>query len=150
MFALNCVCLELTLLAERVMIASDAIPYDANGKGHPRAAGSFCNVLGRYVRERGIITLHEAIKKMTIMPAQRLEQVAPVFKRKGRLQVGCDADVVVFDPATVIDRATFAEPMVASTGVKDLIVSGVPVVAGGVLTGARPGKACKSAPEGGE
>jgi dihydroorotase len=136
---------DLVIGHERVMIASDSIPYTPDGKSHPRSAGTFSRVLGQYVRDRSILTLPLAIKKMTLMPAQRLEGVAPVFKRKGRLQVGCDADIVVFDPATITDNATFAQPMVASTGVKELLVGGVRVISEGALTGARPGKACKSA-----
>jgi N-acyl-D-aspartate/D-glutamate deacylase len=86
------------------MIASDG--YLAKGQGHPRTAGTFALVLGRYVREEQALDLMMALKKMTLMPAQRLEKRAPMFKEKGRIRVGADADITVFDPWLVIDRAT--------------------------------------------
>jgi dihydroorotase len=114
-----------------VMVASDGIILD--GRGHPRGAGTFARVLGRYVREQRVLSLPEAIEKMTLMPARRLERSVPAMVRKGRLQRGADADVVVFDPATVIDRATFAEPDQRSTGMRYVIVAGNVVVSDGEL-----------------
>src|SRR6185503_10369990 len=90
------------------MIASDT--YWMNGTGHPRSAGTFSRVLARYVRERNSISLAEAIRKMTLMPAQRLERRVAAMRNKGRLRVGADADITIFDPTAVLDRATYREP----------------------------------------
>src|SRR5262249_26107806 len=80
------------------MIASDGVMED--GKGHPRAAGTYAKILGRYVREEKAMSLMDAIRKCTIMPAQRLERMSPQMRRKGRLKVDADADISVFDPHT--------------------------------------------------
>ena len=112
-------------------MASDGVI--SNGRGHPRGAGTFARVLGRYVREQRVLSLPEAIRKMTLMPAQRLERSVPAMARKGRLQRGADADIVVFDPASVIDRATFAEPDQRSTGMRYVMVAGSVVVSDGEL-----------------
>jgi N-acyl-D-aspartate/D-glutamate deacylase len=112
-------------------IASDG--RIAGGKGHPRTAGTFARVLGHYVRETKDLTLMQAITKMTLMPARRLEGLAPVFRAKGRIKVGADADITIFDAATVIDRATYTEPALTSTGFRFVLVSGVPVVSNGAL-----------------
>ncbi len=126
-----------------VMIASDAMPLPG-GKGHPRGVGTFARVLGRYVRDKKTLTLPDAVAKMTLLPARRLEVVAPSMARKGRLKVGADADVTVFDPATVIDRATFANPEQASAGIPFVVVGGTVVVRRGELVaGAAPGRAIK-------
>ena len=112
-----------------------------NGIGHPRAAGTFARVLGSYVRETKQLTMLEAIRKMTLMPAQRLEALAPVFRNKGRLRVGADADVTMFDPATVSDQATYLKPALASVGFRHVLVGGVPVVVDGVIQDGRyPGR----------
>ncbi|HXV86248.1 MAG TPA: amidohydrolase family protein [Gemmatimonadales bacterium] len=122
-----------------VMVASDGVIE--NGRGHPRGAGTFARVLGRYVREQNVLTLSEAIRKMTLMPAQRLERSAPLMARKGRLSAGSDADVVVFDAGSVGDRATFAEPAQRSAGMRFVVVAGRVVVDGGRLVeGVRPGR----------
>lgn len=119
-----------------VMIASDG------GPGHPRNAGTYSRVLARYVRERGNITLMDAIRKMSLMPAQRLEKSTPEARQKGRVQEGADADLVVFDPKTVSDRSTYQKPMEPSTGMKYVLVSGTPVVSEGKLVeGVFPGQA---------
>ncbi len=121
------------------MIASDA--YWENGTGHPRTTGTFSRVLGRYVREMGALTLMDALKKMTLMPAQRLEARVPLMHRKGRLKVGGDADITVFDPATVVDRSTYREPSTPPAGIQYVIVNGVPVVSQGrVVDNAAPGQ----------
>ncbi|MDP4819912.1 MAG: amidohydrolase family protein, partial [Saprospiraceae bacterium] len=87
------------------MIASDGMPYAPGA--HPRTAGTFSRVLGKYVREEQTIGLMEALAKMTLMPAKRMELVAPAMRGKGRLQVGADADITVFDPNKITDKATF-------------------------------------------
>jgi len=102
---------------------------------HPRAYGTFTRLLGRYVREEGLIPLEEAIRRLTSLPAERLE-----LRGRGRLTSGYYADVVVFDPAAVQDHATFEEPHQYSTGVVDVLVNGVPVILDGEHTGATPGQ----------
>src|SRR5580692_5949977 len=101
---------RLAMADPTVMVASDG--SIENGKGHPRGAGTFARVLGRYVREEKALGLMDAVRKMTLMPAQRLG-----IQSKGRLQVGSDADITVFDPARVIDRATFDNPAQYSDGI---------------------------------
>ena len=131
--------IELAVKTPFVMIASDAMPY-ASG-AHPRSAGTFARVLGRYVRERGSIDLMTALRKMTIMPAQRLEGIAPAMKNKGRLQVGADADLVVFDPNAIIDTATYLGGLSYSKGIQHVLVSGTVVVGDGkLIEGSFPGK----------
>lgn len=103
------------------------------GKGHPRTAGTSGRTLGYYVRETKQIGLMDAIRKMALMPAVRLERVAPMFKNKGRIRVGVDADITVFDPKTVIDKATYQEPALPSVGFRYVLVNGVPVVVDGAL-----------------
>jgi N-acyl-D-aspartate/D-glutamate deacylase len=121
------------------MIASDGILE--NGKGHPRTAGTYSRVLGKYVREQGVLTLMDALTKMTLMPAQRLERRVPSMKNKGRIRVGADADLTIFDPQTVTDRSTFQEPAKYAEGIRFVIVNGVLVVKEGQLqTGVHPGR----------
>lgn len=121
-----------------VMVASDGILE--NGLGHPRVAGTFARVLGRYVRERKVLSLQEAIRKMSLMPAQRLEAMAPAMRKKGRIRPGADADLVVFNPDTVSDRATFEKPDLPSAGIPWVLVRGTVVVDGGkVVHGVFPG-----------
>ncbi len=117
-----------------------------NGVGHPRASGTFARVLGRYSREEGLLTLPHAIAKMTLRTARRFEHRCPGFKKKGRVQVGADADLVVFDAATVLDRATFAEPGLTSIGFHWVLVNGELVVREGALVDdARPGRGLRAA-----
>jgi len=138
------------------IIASDA--YWQNGTGHPRTAGTFARVLGRYVltpcpplpsgeggRCAGVrLSLMDAIRKMTLMPAQRLEARVPAMRQKGRLSVGADADITIFDPATVLDRSTYREPSLSPVGIRHVIVNGVSVVANGrAIEGVAPGKAVR-------
>jgi N-acyl-D-aspartate/D-glutamate deacylase len=123
----------------QVMVASDGLI--TAGKGHPRGAGTFARVLGVYVRQQRALGLMDAIRKMSLLPAQRLEKSVPAMRAKGRLKVGSDADIAVFDPATVIDRATFENPAQYSTGIRHVLVAGVVVVRDEkVVEGARPGK----------
>ncbi|MCX6604817.1 MAG: amidohydrolase family protein, partial [Acidobacteria bacterium] len=117
---------DQAIAAPDVMIASDG--WITEGKGHPRAAGTYARVLGVYVRERKVPSLMDALAKISYLPAKRLEAFAPAMKRKGRLKVGADADIAIFDPATVIDRSTYQNPAQYSTGIKHVLVGGVPVV----------------------
>jgi N-acyl-D-amino-acid deacylase len=103
---------------------------------HPRAYGNFARLLGRYVREERLVTLEEAVRRLTSLPAENLG-----LDRRGRLAPGYFADVVVFDPATIADRATFEEPHQFAVGVKHVLVNGVPVLRDGAPTAARPGRA---------
>ena len=121
------------------IIASDA--YWQAGTGHPRTTGTFSRVLGRYVRELHSLSLMEAIRKMTLMPAQRLEVRVPAMRQKGRLSVGADADVTIFDAARVVDRSTYREPSLSPVGIQHVIVNGVSVVTNGrAVEGVAPGK----------
>jgi dihydroorotase len=126
------------------MIASDGSRI-TGPKIHPRGQATFSRVLGHYVREEKIVDLMTALKKMTLMPAQRLERRAPMFKDKGRIRVGADADITVFDPASVIDKATYDEPLQYSEGIQFVLVNGVPVVKDGQLVeGVFPGHAARA------
>jgi N-acyl-D-aspartate/D-glutamate deacylase len=152
----------VAITSSLTIIASDA--YWQNGLGHPRTTGTFARVLGRYVRGphpltpsplrsaqgrhvgRGgtTLSLMDAIRKMTLMPAQRLEARVPAMRQKGRLRVGADADITIFDPATVIDRSTYREPSLSPIGIQHVIVNGVSVVANGqAVEGVAPGKAVR-------
>jgi dihydroorotase len=122
-----------------IMIASDGLL--TGGKGHPRGAGSYARVLGHYVREQKALSLMEALRKMSYLPAARLEKAVPMMARKGRVRVGADADLIVFDPERVIDRATFEEPSRYSEGIRHVLVNGQPVVRDEALVdGAKPGR----------
>ncbi len=125
------------------MIASDG--GIADGSGHPRSTGTFSKVLGRYVREQGVITLMDALRRMTIEPARRLEARVPAMENKGRLRVGADADITLFDPSTVIDRSTYVDPTITPDGIPYVLVNGVLVVDGGdLVSGVRPGRAIRA------
>ncbi len=124
------------------MIASDG--FIENGRGHPRTSGSFAKVLGTYVRDEHVLGLMEAIERMTLMPAKRLERRVPAMSTKGRVKVGADADFVIFNPQTVIDRATYEDASIPSAGIPYVIVGGELVVDGGRLTSARPGRGIRA------
>ena len=131
--------IDLAMSTPFVMVASDGMPYAPGA--HPRSAGTFSRVLGRYVRERQALDLPTAIAKMTLMPAQRLEEIAPAMKHKGRIQVGADADLTVFDAARVIDTATFEGDLSFSQGIEHVIVLGTAVVKNGeTVEGVFPGQ----------
>ena len=110
------------IAAPGVMIASDGMPYAK--LAHPRTAGTFSRVLGKYVREDKVIDLNTAIEKMTLLPARRLEGIAPMMRFKGRIQVGADADITIFNPNTVIDKATFENGLEFSAGIEYVMVNG--------------------------
>ena len=123
-----------------VIVASDGIPF-SNGRAHPRGAGTFARILGHYVRDRQALTLMDALRKMTLLPAQRLEEVAPQMVNKGRVQIDADADLTIFDPGTVIDLATYDAPARYSEGIVHVLVGGTLVVQGGKLVdGVTPGQ----------
>ena len=120
--------------APDVMVASDGLLE--NGKGHPRAAGTYSRVLGKYVRDEHALSLMQALRKMSLMPAERLH-----LADKGRIKPGADADITVFDPQRVSDRATYENPAQASVGVQFVMVNGVWVVKNGeVQAGVFPGR----------
>jgi N-acyl-D-aspartate/D-glutamate deacylase len=127
-----------------VMIASDG------ATGHPRNAGTYSRVLAQYVREKGTVTLMDAIRKMTLMPAEMLERSTPAAQQKGRLQEGADADIVVFDAGTISDRATFEKPTEPSVGVRYLVVGGKLIVdEGKIVPEVFPGRAILGPGKGG-
>lgn len=115
-----------------VMIGSDGMPL-TGAKVHPRGQGTYSRVLGHYVREEKALDLMTALRKMTLMPAQRLEKRAPMFHDKGRIRVGADADITVFDPDHIIDKATFDDPLEPSEGIHFVFVNGVAVLKDGQL-----------------
>ena len=126
-----------------VIAASDGILF-SEGRSHPRGAGTFARILGYYVRERQALSLMDALRKMTLLPAQRLEQVTPQMAHKGRVQPGADADLTVFDPDQVIDRATYDAPDQYSDGIVHVIVGGTFVVRDSTLVeGVTPGEAIR-------
>lgn len=127
-----------------VMIASDGVPF-IDGKGHPRGAGTCARVLGHYSREKKLLSLMDALAKMTILPARRMESHVPAMRQKGRIAVGADADITVFDAAKVIDRATFENPTEPSEGIVQVLVNGEFVVRDGKpVSDAMPGRAVRN------
>ena len=127
---------EQILRSPLVGIASDSgLREFGVGVPHPRGYGTNARVLGRYVREKHVVSVEEAVRKMTSLPAHSFR-----FEDRGRLAVGMAADVTIFDPATVVDKATFEQPHQYPEGITDVIVNGVPVIRAGKLTGALPGK----------
>ncbi len=138
--------LREALTSPVVMLASDGA-INAEGRGHPRGAGTYARFLRQYVREWGDLTLVEAMRKTSYLAAVQLQQASPAFRRKGRLSVGADADIVVFDLETIAERATYLEPAQTSVGIRHVLVNGVPVITDGVLVdGVRPGRALRGAP----
>ena len=133
--------IERQLKEPWVMLGSDAAgddPGEQDGGfagGHPRALGNFTRLLGHYVRERGLMSLEEGVRRMTGLPAEHLR-----LKDRGELREGAFADVVIFDPAAIGDRATYTESNLLSVGVQGVWVNGVQTLRGGQHTGALPGK----------
>lgn len=122
--------IDLALAQPWVMLGSDAI-LEREMNNHPRASGTFSRLLGHYVRDRGVLSLGDALAKMTSLPTRRVEAMVPAMQRKGRLQRGADADITIFDPATIIDRATIELPGTPSWGIDHVFVSGRRVIADG-------------------
>ena len=130
-----------------VMVASDGA-ISPEGRGHPRGAGTYARFLRQYVREWGDVTLVEAMRKTSFLAAVQLQQASPAMRRKGRLSAGADADIVVFDLATVRERATYLEPAQTSVGIEHVWVNGVLVVdSGELVAGVAPGRAIRGAPQ---
>lgn len=127
------------IVSPLTMIASDGTV------NHPRGSGTYARVLGKYVRDEGVLTLMDALRRMTIEPSRRLESRVPAMRNKGRIRSGADADITVFDPDTVIDQATYTDPAVPSRGIVYVLVNGVAVVDDGKLVPqARPGTAVRA------
>ena len=122
--------IDLALAQPWVMLGSDAI-LESDQNNHPRASGSFSRLLGGYVRDRGVLSLGDALAKVTSMPTQLVEAMIPAMRRKGRLQRGADADLTIFDPATIVDRATIDAPGTPSWGIDHVFVGGRRVIADG-------------------
>lgn len=150
--------LDQSVLMPGGAIASDAMPWTSQGRpitgdvwplpadafAHPRSAGTFTRFLRDYVRERQKVTLREGLRRMTLIPAQILERSVPQMARKGRVQVGADADLVAFDLATVSDRGTYTQPNQTAAGMRYVIVNGTAVIRDGVLArDALPGRAIR-------
>jgi len=134
--------LQAALASPFAMIASDGAL--TNGKGHPRSSGTYARILGRYVRETAALSMMEAIRKMSLMPAQRLQDRVPAMRNKGRIREGADADLTLFDPATVSDTSTYEQPAKYSTGIRYVLVNGVAVVSEGRLLAVTPGRAVRA------
>jgi N-acyl-D-amino-acid deacylase len=131
---------RLGLAQPWVSLGSDAEALSPEGvfarsSTHPRAYGNFARLLGRYVRDEPVMPLAEAIHRLTGLPAANWK-----LKARGCLAPGCYADVVVFDPATIADHATFEQPKLYATGVEQVLVNGVTVIRDGQHTGATPGR----------
>lgn len=138
--------LQAVLSDTLTMIASDGIL--SHGQGHPRAVSTFARVLGRHVREAKTLTLTEAIRRMTLLPARRLEARVPSMRHKGRVRVGMDADLVVFEPNAVQDAGTFRDPTRPPVGMPHVLVAGRIVVRDGALVpGVLPGLAMRAVVE---
>ena len=131
-FAMNEEDVQRILSYPRTMIGSDGLPHDAHP--HPRLWGTFPRVLGHYARDVGLFPLKDAIHRMTGLPAKRFN-----LKGRGIITKGAHADIVLFDPATICDAATFENPMQPATGIHTVWVNGTPVWAEGKSTGDRPG-----------
>jgi N-acyl-D-aspartate/D-glutamate deacylase len=134
---------EAALKSPHTMIVSDGLVFP-NLVAHPRSSGTSAHVLGQLVRDQKLLTLMDALRKMTLMPAQRLEALVPGMKNKGRVRVGADADLTIFDPARVADKSKFGDPAKYSEGFRYVLVAGVPIVANGeLLEGVAPGRAVR-------
>ncbi len=135
---------RIAIANPNIIVASDGMRI-TGAKVHPRGQGTYSRVLGHYVREEKVLDLMTALRKMTLLPAQRLERHAPAFHDKGRIRVGADADITVFDAARIIDKATFEDPLKYSEGIQFVLVNGTPVLKDGQLVdGVMPGRAARA------
>jgi N-acyl-D-glutamate deacylase len=156
--------IDMVLLHPDAAVASDAVPWQVDGKvfldkvwplpagavAHPRSAGCFCRILGRYVREEKKLSLMSALAKCSLRPAQILQTSLPKMKHKGRLQVGADADIIIFDAKKILDRATYDQPNQTSVGMRHVLVNGAAIVRDSQLVkSALPGKAVRRPQAGG-
>jgi N-acyl-D-aspartate/D-glutamate deacylase len=147
--------LDVSVMFPGGAIASDAIPWTLNGityrgadwplpdgaVSHPRSSGTFTRFLRHWVRERQVVPLIDGLSKCTLIPAQILEASTPQMRHKGRLQPGCDADIVMFDLAVLTDRAEFSAMNRVADGMRHVLVNGAAVIADGVLDrSVRPGR----------
>jgi N-acyl-D-aspartate/D-glutamate deacylase len=122
-------------------VDDSAWPLPPGTVTHPRTAGTFTRTLRRYVREDGAMDVTEAIRRSATLPALALQDMSPDMRRKGRLQIDADADIVAFDLATVTDQATYADSCRLAVGIHHLIVNGVPLISDGQLdTTVLPGR----------
>jgi dihydroorotase/N-acyl-D-amino-acid deacylase len=140
-FLMNEENVKLQLQQPWMKIGTDAggpDPDSVRALVHPRTFGTYPRILGKYVRDEKVIPLEDAIRKMTSAVATRLS-----IHDRGLLQPGMFADIVVFDPATIADRATFEQPKQLSVGVRDVLVNGALVLRNGAHTGAKPGRAVR-------
>jgi dihydroorotase len=124
------------------MIASDG--FIENGRGHPRTSGTFAKVLGKYVREEKVVPLMDALRRMSLEPARRLERRTLTMAQKGRIKIGADADLTIFDPDMVIDRATYEDATIPSAGIPYVVIGGQIAVDRGEVTSARAGRAIRA------
>lgn len=135
---------EAALKSPHTMVISDGLIFPEL-IGHPRSTGTSARTVGRLARDEGLLTMMEAIRKMTLLPAQRLEARVPDMQRKGRVQVGADADLTIFDPEAIIDASTYTDPIRYSEGIDYVLVAGVPIVFEGALQqGVAPGRAVRA------
>jgi Amidohydrolase family len=135
---------RIALANPDIMVGSDGMRLTGS-KVHPRGQGTYSRILGHYVREEKVLDLMTALRKMTLLPAQRLEKRAPIFRDKGRVRVGADADITIFDAARIIDKATFTDPLEYSEGIQFVLVNGRLVLKDGQLVdGVTPGRAARA------
>lgn len=125
--------IQMAVRSPMGIVSSDGGGLD-DGKGHPRSVGTFARFLRLYVREKKLLSLMEGLKRITLLPAQRLEASVPGMKKKGRLQEGSDADITIFDPQQITERATYKEPALRSEGVRVVVVNGKLVLNKGQVT----------------